>query len=50
MVLHWLSCMDQDKKFAQVADMAGEVAKDSDIGKQLIEQFMANNFKIKGKE
>lgn len=49
--------MDQDKKFAQVgdqiytvADMAGEVAKDSDIGKQLIEQFMANNFKIKGKE
>lgn len=56
LVVFWLSCMDQNKKFAQVgekiytvAEMTVEVMNETVIGKQLIEQFAQNNFKIKGK-
>lgn len=56
LVIFWLNCMDQNKKFAQVgekiytvAEMTVEVMNETVIGKQLIEQFAQNNFKIKGK-
>jgi hypothetical protein len=55
-VVRWLKSMDVEKKFAQcgdqiytVADMILEVTNDTPIGKQLIEQFLKSDFKIKPK-
>lgn len=54
LVIKWLKCMDPAKKFAQVgnqiytvADLILEVTTDSPVGKQLVEQFMSNNFQVK---
>lgn len=56
MVVRWLKSMDAEKKFAQVgeqiytvADMILEVTADTEIGKQLVEQFVNNDFKVKPK-
>jgi hypothetical protein len=55
-VVRWLKAMDAEKKFAQVgdqiytvADMILEVTADTEIGKQLVQQFVNNDFKIKPK-
>ena len=57
LVVRWLSCMDLNKKFAQVGnkiytvtDMIVEVSNETAIGKQLVEQFMNNSFVYKNKK
>jgi hypothetical protein len=54
LVVRWLSCMDLNKKFAQsgnkiytVAEMIIEVKNETNLGNDLVNQFLNNNFKVK---